>query len=183
MNAGKIVTGHEIADDRVNVVADRRSTGIHPKHTADLISELREAFTHMHRRALLRCVGGGTVGIEPSMHVESALMGLGNKKSQRIIARRPTLSASKVAAPRLDLRCVKSIPFWTHLQKDGIESGRLRCVEKANGLPLLRLHGQSRLGWKIDIVNGGDPSALKVGETRDRQGEKNKEDRYFCFHQ
>ena len=119
-------------------------------------------------------VRSGAIGVNPRMDLQATLSGLADEKSQWIVARRLALRSREETAPRFQRRGVERITFGAHLQQYRVQSSALGGIQQADGLGFLRVHAEALLGWEVDIVHGGNPSALHLGAD-DRAGEEEKD--------
>ena len=181
MDAGDVIPFYQIAGDVDDLALDLRRAGVHPEHAADFVGELRELFADVVFGARLGGVGGGAVGVEPSMDGHPALPCFGDEKRERIVTRRTALRAGEIPAPRLDLRGIQRVALGAHLQKHGVEARRFGRFEKPDRLRFLRLGGLAGVGWEVDVVNGGNPRAAEIRAGGHRQGEGDKCEKKF-FH-
>ena len=163
MDAGDVVAGHEIAHDGIDVAADFRCSGVHVEHSADAVGVIGKTAADVACGARVGDIGGGAVGVYPCVDFEAALAGFADEKSQRIVAGRLALCAGEKSAPRLKRRGIEGIALGSHLKEDGIQAGAFGRIEKAHGLGFLLLHAQTLFRGEIDVVNGGNPSALHFG--------------------
>ncbi len=128
-------------------------------------------------------IGAGAVGVDPSVDFQVAGFRLGNKVGEGVVAGIGALRASEVAAPGLEARGVESVGLGSDLEHHGVEAGGLCGVEQAVGLLFLDLDGKALLRGEIDVVDGGDPSALEVGAGLDGKREEGSEGGQESFHE
>ena len=101
VNSGDVVAIHEFADDGIDVAAHLGRSGIHPKGGADFVAVLREAAADVIGGSRMGGIRGGAIGVDPSVNLQPARLGLSDEKGEWVIAWIRSLCAGKVATPWL----------------------------------------------------------------------------------
>src|SRR5688500_1198374 len=111
-----------------------------------------------------------TVRIEPRMQLQAACMRFAHGKSERIVKRfgRTALLTREILGPWLQRRLVERVASRTDVQNERIETELARSIEQTNQLDLLRIYGQARPRWPVDIGDCGNPDAAELTDYRRR---------------
>src|SRR3954469_24635533 len=112
-----------------------------------------------------------TIGIEPRMELQPALVCFRDGEFQRVIKwiRRSSHSAGEILGPRLVSGCVKCIRCRPHLEDYRIESEREGAIEHADQLVFLLLCRQPGLRWPVDVLDRRNPNAPELAPSRRRR--------------
>src|SRR5687768_16955523 len=106
------------------------------------------------------------VRIEPRVQLQSACMRFAHRKSERIVKRfgRTALLTGEILGPWLERGLVERVTSRADMQNEGIESELARSIEQTNQLDLLRIYGQARPRWPVDIGDCGNPDATELAD-------------------
>src|SRR5687767_6497359 len=110
------------------------------------------------------------VRIEPRMQLQTARMRFAHGKSERIVKRLgcTALLTREILRPWLERRLVERVASRTDMQNESIETELARSIEQTNQLDLLRIYGQARPRWPVDIGDCGNPDATELADYRRR---------------
>ncbi len=115
-----------------------------------------------------------TVGVEPGVQFEAALVGLLHRVLQRVVSGVAALLAGEVAGPGLQLGVVDGVGGGPGVQEDRVQSHIDGVVEPLVQFGLLLVRGQAGLRGPVDVAHGGEPCSahltLVVVRRADRGG-------------
>jgi len=127
-------------------------------------------------------IGRPSVGIDPRMALQSAIVALLNHERQRVPSRIPTSLICQITGPRLIAGLLESIAHRTNLKIDGVEVVFLKHVQIPNHLLLLLIANADSIASRarpIDAIDSRHPYAAHFALdesvcTEGRKGEKVK---------
>ena len=131
MQSVNIITLQDVCYHLTDIVAVLLQCRI--QHFQSVIVETTLGMLNHHMIAGI-CMGRlrlGTIGINPSVQLHTALVALLHHPSQRVPVRLGSLAlpSRQIAAPRFQRTLVKRITFWANLEDDDVTTILLQLVQ------------------------------------------------------